>query len=513
MVLHALVAGLACLAVVGADLRRAPGHPFTIMRTAVAGAWAAVWLTYGVNLAAFPTLAFPAFALLVAACAISLVAIPPPDVREQRAELNGLDRGAGRWAFLVLVGLSAAVVAVDFWQNVPRLVRSGLVDALIQHRTDRANQTGAYGIPGAEMAHALAAVTGVVGYALWVSRRDRLGAVAAVLGFASMLTSTGRWDVVGYALWCFVVDTAVGRRRPDRRVALGAVRLFALLGVFFVAHGELMRKTDHLERLSQMSSEQRLATVNVPVNLGYVETPSPPADDAPATARDRGGKAPRRPAIDDSTLADRPGPAEPAQGAMTPVARPAAAARREPAEGQQGGCTRWTEGAPRVNLRFRELPSIARVAVTYFGGPVAAFDRVVCEDRPGERNVILYWPLKLGRLVGIVAPSTALAVDPFVDIGVPFNNFTVMYSFWSELGVVPGLLAWLATALVLQRFSRWALQRARTVPLVVAGVAPLAIVVRTPWANSFFDGTLAVWIGTALALAALSRRAARTVGR
>lgn len=513
MVPHALVAGLACLAVVGADLRRAPGHPFTIMRAAVAGAWAAAWLTYGVNVAAFPALAFPAFALLVAACAISLVAIPPPDVREQRAEPNGLDRGAGHWAFLVLVGLSAAVVAVDIWQNVPRLARSGLVDALIQHRTDRANQTGAYGIPGAEVAHALAAVTGALGYGLWVGRRDWLGAVAAALGFASMLTSTGRWDVIGYALWCFVVDTAVGRRRPDSSVVLGTVRVFALLAVLFVAHGELMRKTEHLERLSQMSTEQRLATVNVPVNLGYVETPNSPADDAPATARDRSGEVSRRPAIDGGTPADRPGPPEPAPGALTPGARPAAAARREPAEGRQGGCTRWMEGAPQVNLRFRELPSIVRVAVTYFGGPVAAFDRVVCEDRPGERNVILYWPVKLGRLVGIVAPSTTLVVDPFVDIGVPFNNFTVMYSFWSELGVVPGLLAWLATALVLRGFSRWALQRARTIPLVVAGVAPVAILVRTPWANAFFDGTLAVWIGTALALAAISHRAARTDAR
>jgi len=112
--------------------------------------------------------------------------------------------------------------------------------------------------------------------------------------------------------------------------------------------------------------------------------------------------------------------------------------------------------------------------------------------------------------VGLVRDSATYAVDPFVDIGVPFNNFTVIYSFWSELGAVTGLLAWLATALLLRAFSRWAVTSGGTLPVVVAGAAPVAIAVRTPWTNSFFDGTLAIWIGAALALSALSRATART---
>jgi hypothetical protein len=479
------------------------------MRAAVAGAWAAAWLTYGVNLASFPAPPLQAFAILVAACAISLLAVPPPGGQGPHENLDGIDSGPGRWAFTALVGLAAAVVAIDIWHNLPRVVRSGLVDALVQHRNDRANQTGAYGIPGAETAHALAAATGAVGYALWVGRRDRLGAAAAVLGFAAMLASTGRWDVIGYALWCFVVQTVVDRRGAARCRMAGAARLVVLLGIFFVVHGQLMRKAEQLDRLAQMSSEQRLATVNVPVNLGRTEEPSPPDRRAPAPPRGPVAKGSRLSPIADDPAPQAPlGPARPAPEAPAATAGPGGEARAEDANAPQDTCARWVDGAQRANLRLRELSSVVRVGVVYFGGPFAAFDRVLCEGRPGERAVILYWPLKVGRLLGMVAPSATTAVDPFVDVGVPFNNFTVMYSFWSELGLLPGLLAWLATALLVRTFSRLAVSRGRTIPLVVAGVAPVAIAVRTPWTNSFFDGTLAVWIGTGLALAAVSRGAA-----
>jgi hypothetical protein len=511
MLPHALLAGLACLALVGVDLWRAPGHPFTVMRTAVAGAWAAVWLAYGVNVAAFPAPQPAALALLAAGCAVALLSVPGPSTSRSTEDPSGLDRGAGRVAFVVLVGLAAAVVAADVWYNVPRLVRGNLVDALVQHRTDRANQTGAYGLPGAEMAHALAALTGALGYAQWAGRRDPLGALAATLGLASMLSSTGRWDVVGYALWCFTVDTAVRRRQAARQVVLGTARLFALLGVFFLVHGQLTSKADHLGKLAAMSAKERLATVNVPINLGYIEAASPSVGLAPEAARSCPPETtPRSSHVDDTTSATPPRPAAPAAAAAAPGAAPEAQARAARAASSGEPCPRWVEGARDANRRFQELPSVARVGVSYFAGPLAAFDRAICEGRPGPRAVISYWPRKIGRLVGLVRDSATYAVDPFVDIGVPFNNFTVIYSFWSELGAVTGLLAWLATALLLRAFSRWAVTSGGTLPVVVAGAAPVAIAVRTPWTNSFFDGTLAIWIGAALALSALSRATART---
>ncbi|MDR7420166.1 MAG: hypothetical protein QN178_14785 [Armatimonadota bacterium] len=438
-------------------------------------------------------------------CAIGLLAVPGPSAALLPSNPNGLDHGAGRWAFVALVVLAAAVVAADIWHVLPRLARAGLTDALIQHRTDRATQTGAYALPGAEVAHALAALTGVLGYALWAGRRDRFGAVATVLGLASMLTSTGRWDVVGYVLWCFIVETTIGRQRAPRRVILGTARVFALLAVFFVVHGQLMRKVDQLNELARMSTERRIATVNVPVNLGLVEAASP-AREASAAADDQTTEAPRPSReLEDGVTARHTGATPPPPAAEThadaEVAGPAPDA---------GVCVRWVEGAREANLRFQELPSLLRVGVLYFAGPLAAFDRIVCEGRPAARPVLFYWPRKIGRLAGLVPASSTLAVDPFVDIGLPFNNFTVVYSFCSELGRLGGLLAWLATALALRRFSSWAVTRGAGIPVVVAGLAPVAVEVRTPWTNSFFDGTLAVWIGTALALTAISRHAART---
>jgi hypothetical protein len=158
----------------------------------------------------------------------------------------------------------------------------------------------------------------------------------------------------------------------------------------------------------------------------------------------------------------------------------------------------------RANDAFRSMPSVARVVVLYFAGPLASLDRALCEGDMAQRVVLMYWPHKLARIVGLRAPEELLVVDPFTDIGIPFNNYTVIYPFLSEVGPRAGLIAWLIFALLVQRFSGVAL-RMNTLGGVIAGTAPLAMAIRTPWTNTFLDGTLLVWITVSLAPTVVDR--------
>jgi hypothetical protein len=114
------------------------------------------------------------------------------------------------------------------------------------------------------------------------------------------------------------------------------------------------------------------------------------------------------------------------------------------------------------------------------------------------REVIFYWPLKIGRLLHLSAPTPSYTVDPFVDIGIPYNNYTVFYPFLGKFGGLGGMLAWLMTALLLRSFMVKMFSGAAGLPGVVAGVGPFAIAVRGLWTNSFFDGSMVVYAFVAL---------------
>jgi len=171
-------------------------------------------------------------------------------------------------------------------------------------------------------------------------------------------------------------------------------------------------------------------------------------------------------------------------------------------------CPRWTAGAQRANDAFRSMLSVERVVVLYFAGPLASLDRALCEGNLAQRAVLMYWPNKLARIAGLRPPEELLVVDPFVDIGIPFNNYTVIYQFLSELGPRAGLIGWLIFAALVRRFTSVFL-RMNTVGGVIAATAPVAMAIRTPWTNTFFDGTLLVWIIVAL-IPTIADRVSRT---
>jgi hypothetical protein len=273
------------------------------------------------------------------------------------------------------------------------------------------------------------------------------------------MLATGRWDVVAFSLWCFTVGLMLTHEGSRKSVIVSTGRLCLLLGIFFAVHGKLLGKESLVVDLADMTSSERIAFVNSPESLGYV-----------------GGKAELE--------------------AKLHRARP---------------CPRWDRGAQTANRAFRGMSGIAGTAVAYFAGPFAAFDRAICEDMPAARTVLFYWPTKIGRALGLLPRRPSAVVDPFVDVGVPFNNYTVLYPFIAELGTLPGVLGWLLTALVVRAFMSWALGGDRPLPLLVAGTAPLTIAVRTPWINAFFDGTLVIWVVVCLALTLAGTRAGQAV--
>jgi len=453
MIYPALAAGLACIGLLLLDTRQYPGNPLAIMRAPVALVWAIGLLVYGVNPIHFPPPAASSLGLLLGACAISLAVIPSPRGWQAPAIDSGPLVGAARAYFYLLIGVAAAVTLWDVWHVLQKTTVASLSSALMAHRLDRSSKTGAYALPGMEVAHAVAAATGALGYALWLRDRSRAGVIAASLGLASMLTSTGRWDVVAYGLWCFTLEALVHRGRSARQLLVSNLRLFALLGIFFILHGQLMGKVAGIgEAAAAPTSARPSALLNTPANLGF-SGPSP-AFVLHETHR----------------------------------------------------CARWDAGAALANVALRRLPNVAKVLVIYFAGPFAAFDRITCEGPAIQRIVLLYWPNKIGRLLGLRPQSGTIAVDPFVDIGVGFNDFTVIYSFWCELGPALGLLAWAVTALIVRRVVRWVLNGRYGLPGLVAGAAPVTIAVRTPWVNAFFDGTLVVYFAVVLGAWWLSRK-------
>jgi hypothetical protein len=262
--------------------------------------------------------------------------------------------------------------------------------------------------------------------------------------------------------------------------------------VFFVMHGELLRKVDNIGQLARMGASQRMAQVNTEAVLGVHR-----AADEPGPPTEANGSGATR--VSSSAGGER-------------SAAPPAAGNEPGFASRRGACPRWEEATSRTAAAFSAVSRIARVAVLYFSGPLASLDRITCEGTRARRVVIFYWPTKIGRALGLLPPATTLAVDPFIDIGVPFNNYTVIYAFISELGLWAGVAAWLAVALLLRAFIRWSVRPERELGLIVAGVAPLAIAVRSPWTNSFFDGTLLIWICVA-AGAALAARLGSSVAR
>jgi hypothetical protein len=231
------------------------------------------------------------------------------------------------------------------------------------------------------------------------------------------------------------------------------VRLFALLAVFFVVHGELLSKVSALQSVAEIPGNMRVTSLNTAESLGYHGTGPPPLD------------------------------------VWAPQRR----------------CDEWSDGAERANRAFLRMSRLTRVFTLYFAGPFAAFDRSVCESRRAVREVILYWPDKVSRLLHLTAARGYFTVDPFIDIGIPYNNYTLFQPFLDKFGGTGGILAWLSTALALRLFMRRMLAGAAGLHGVVAGIAPFAIAVRGLWTNAFFDGSMVVYVLVALGGYAMSQ--------
>jgi hypothetical protein len=449
MLLPALVVACCCTALIVTDVWRYPANALAVMRTTLAALWGAGWLAYGINLPRFPAPDIETLVYLTATCGISIAMIPSPATLPA-PRVRASTAHAWRWYFSVLLGISVAVVLWDLWHVIAQARSVDLQQAIIAHRINRTLKAGAYALPGMEVAHSIAAVTGALGYALWLSERRVVGAVAATVGLASMLTSTGRWDVVAYGLWCLVLEAVYAFEGTPWRFLASNVRTFALLAMFFVVHGELLSKVEVLQTLAEMPIEARAASLNTSRNLGYTgatsTTETPPVD----------------------------------------------------VGGVGRACDRWMESQERTNQAFLTMSRIVRVFVLYFAGPFAAFDRAVCERRQVVREVIFYWPLKIGRWLHLNTPAPSYTVDPFVDIGIPYNNYTLFYPFLGKFGGLGGMLAWLMTALALRSFMAKMFSGAAGLQGVVAGVGPFAIAVRGLWTNSFFDGSMVVYAVVAL---------------
>ena len=441
MIPAAVLAGVGCLAVVLFELVRHPGEPFGSMRVPVAGVWAAAWLMFGINLPQFPSPSIHTLVVLAVTCLGSLLMCPAGRPAVQvRIEP----------ATAVVAALSAMAVVVVAWDLyfAARLVDTyGLTAGLSQHRLDRGVKAGAWALPGIEVWHAAITANGALGYACYRATKRRLFALAAGLGLLTAILSTGRWDVVGYAVWLIAIHMFTGVRRGMAAVWWQAAA-YAVLGLYFVGQGQVFGKLDSTTTLANATADERRHSA-----MAAVPTLS------------TGAAAPAR-------------PAELPPDVFVP-------------------CPRWEVGAVEANAGFRDLNRVTRMMVLYFAGPLATLDRALCENRVARRIVLTYWPRKILRTAGLLPAETLMVVDPFLDIGIPFNNYTVIYQFLSEIGPRAGLVAWLALGLAVGGFGRMMLVRG-TLAGIVAGAAPLAMAVRTPWNNTFFDGTLAIWIGIAL---------------
>src|SRR5262245_9116851 len=368
MIVTALVMAACCAALIAWDVSRYPANALSVMRTTLAALWGAGWLAYGINLATFPAPDIEPLFYLIGTCAISLAMIPSPAGLPATRPPTTSNAPAERWYFHIMLGISAAVVLWDLWHVIDQSRSIGLQQAIVLHRVNRTMKAGGYSLPGMEVAHSIAAVTGVLGYALWLAHRRKEGAVAATVGLASMLTSTGRWDVVAYGLWCLVLEAVFISESSPRRFLASNVRLFALLAVFFVAHGELLSKVGTLQALAEMSVERRAKLVNTRESLGYRAAPAEAGKTGQAGTTEKGGKTEK---------AGIPAGADTATGGDTSIAGStveedwgdALISAAEP----RRSCDRWTDAQKQSNHAFLAMSRIVRVFTLYFAGPFAAF--------------------------------------------------------------------------------------------------------------------------------------------
>lgn len=576
MIPFAVAAGVACLLVVGRDVWKRAGEPYATMRMPVAGVWAVSWLSYGFNTPDFPSPAAWSLVVMTTACLGALLSCPvgylAPEARQASdVEWAWLDR-----AFLVL---ALCTIAWDLYFVVGLVDADGLQVGLAQHRLDRGIKAGAWALPGLEVAHAAITAAGALGYARWRRSGRWPGAILATFGLTIAFLSTGRWDVVAYVVWLLAIHAFTDPRRGPGAVVrqglvyAGLVVYFVAQGQVFgkiefattlaqssteqraVAAGRDMPTVSSSGRPADGASGPPAAVVepsqpapasaatsgvatlpggSTPVDganraaAAVVVTPQP----APAAAASAGAAT-----VPGGTPADRTNPAPgaavvppqpaPASTAAQPVAAGSAVPSVPSASGpgnettpeagtvaERPACERWQTGATSANLGFRRMSSVERVLMLYFSGPLATLDRSLCEGAAAERPVLMYWPNKIARVLGLMDAAVLPVVDPFLDIGIPFNNYTVIYQFLSEVGPRAGLFAWLIVGVVIGVGSRF-LIRTSTIPGLVAGTAPLAMAIRTPWTNAYFDGTLVVWIAVALAPLALGlmlRPSARSAG-
>jgi hypothetical protein len=457
--------GLLCAGVVLYEGVNRPGDPLAVMRAPVAGAWAVTLLAYGVNRAGYPDASGTTVVALAITCVGALL-MTAPWVTLDTVRDAGPAGEMPRWLRLALFLVIALLVAWDLYFIVARVTEGGWTAGLSQYRVDRGAKTGAYALPGLEVVHAVAAAGGALGFADWIANGRRLGLVTVMLALMTALFSSGRWDVVAYVVWLLSIYAFLATRQRHKMLVRQAV-VYAGLAVFFAAHGELLGKIEGATALANSSVEERAeqAEAALPTVLTG--------------------------ALESDRVAAAPSPTAPSPA--TPSAAPSVTAEPLPTP----SCARWEEGLATANAGFRALSRVERVFVLYLSGPAAALDRVLCEGRAAERIVLMYWPRKVMRILGLRPPELLLVVDPYAEIGIPFNNYTAIYHVLAEVGPRLGFLAWIAFGGLVGWFAVSCLSR-RTPSWIVAGTAPAAMAIRTPWVNTFFDGTLVIWIGVAL---------------
>lgn len=482
MIVPALIAGLLCLALVISDARRRPGTPFALARAFVACSWAAGWLAYGINATGFAQPSAQALLILSVACIGSILMVPGPRVVPPP---DAAGTAGGSWqsqiVFWSLLAIGLFVVTWDIAWLWKRFAAYGWAMGLKIHRLDRMTMTGGFWLPGLQVMRAAAVAFGAVGYAYWLRTRRPRYLLAATVGLAAAILSTGRWDVVNYGVWFFLI--AAFDRHSTGYGWYGRQAVFVVaMAIFFVGHGELFGKNEHLTTLAEMPEQQRMEAA------GAVTRSEPGA-----VAKPKIGGTKRTAPTGKPVSRTNPQPATGAAGSATTTDATSADAS------DFTSCTRWEVALTESNQRFRRLSSAAKALLLYVSGPFAALDRAICEGPGPVRQVITYWPLKVARILHLREPEEVLAVDEYVDIGLPFNNYSVIYPFVNEIGPTLGLFAWIGVALALRWIVKWLVAR-HHVALVAAAMAPISMAIRTPWTNTYFDGTLAIWMAVCVAV-------------
>jgi hypothetical protein len=423
VIIAALIGGAACVFIIMLDAVRAQGRPFALARAFVAGAWALAWFAYGINITRFPQPGWPTLLALTIACAGSIAMVPAAWLSVSPGRRYTVGRRTSS-LMMMLALISVLLVAWDITHLVERVAAFGWWNGLKAYRLDRITGTGAFWRPGLQVMRAIALATGALGFARWTIRRGGADLGLAGLGLIAAITSTGRWEVITYCVWLFLIAALSGNGSHGMRWQLRQAALIATLGLFFLGHSQMFGKNENAGVVVRSAADGALATQSI-----------------------------------------------------VP-------------------CQRWEAAKATSNANFNALPGMVAGVLLYLAGPFGAFDRVMCEGPEAVRQVIFYWPFKLARGAGLRPPETLLAVDPYVDIGVPFNNYTVIHPFMVEIGPWLGCFVWLALAGAV-RWGAGRLVQADHPALIVAAAAPLAMAVRTPWTNTFFDGTLVVWIAVA----------------